>query len=143
MKILATAALAASLATGVWAEGQLHKVAVHVDENDPQVLNMALNNVQNLKAHYESIGDKVEVEIVAYGPGLLMFMQGKSPVADRITTMAMESDAVHFSACGNTIAGIKKKTGEEPVLLEEAKVVPSGVARLVELQEAGYSYVRP
>ena len=65
------------------------------------------------------------------------------PAAASATTMAMESDAVHFSACGNTIAGIKKKTGEEPVLLEEAKVVPSGVARLMELQDEGYTYIRP
>ncbi|WP_407495404.1 DsrE family protein [Pseudooceanicola sp. MF1-13] len=143
MKLLATAVLAIGLATSAMAEGMVHKVAVHVDQNDPQVLNMALNNVANLKAYYEGIGDSVEVEVVAYGPGLHMFIEGKSPVADRIVDMAMASDDVKFSACGNTIAGMTKKTGQAPVLLEEASVVPSGVARLVELQEQGYSYVRP
>ena len=43
------------------AEGMVHKVAVHVNENDPKVMNIALNNVQNLTNYYESKGDTVEV----------------------------------------------------------------------------------
>jgi hypothetical protein len=50
---------------------------------------------------------------------------------------------MHFSACGNTLAGMQKKAGHEIALLSEANVVPSGVVRLMELQSEGYSYVRP
>ena len=32
--------------TAVLAQEAMHKVAVHVDENDPKRMNMALNNVQ-------------------------------------------------------------------------------------------------
>ena len=35
----------------------------------------------------------------------------------------------------NTIAGMEKRTGETVTLLDEAEVVPSGVVRLIELQE--------
>jgi len=126
-----------------FAEGVNHKVAVHVDENDPQVMNMALNNVVNLTNYYESVGDTVEVELVAYGPGLNMFVEGKSPVADRISTMSLEMDNLSFAACGNTHRNMNAKAGKEVPLMSEATVVPSGVVRLVELQENGFAYIRP
>ena len=46
------------------AEGVTHKVAIHVDENDPQVMNMALNNAANVSAYYKSQGDDVVIEVV-------------------------------------------------------------------------------
>ena len=62
MKPLLTLTAAALIAaTGAMAEGVTHYVAVHVDENDPQVMNMALNNVQILSSYYESQGDNVIV----------------------------------------------------------------------------------
>lgn len=139
------AALATTLAltTGAWAEGMVHKIAVHVDQNDPKVLNMALNNVQNVIAYYESQGDTTEIEVVAYGPGLTMFVEGKSPVADRISTMSLQHDTLRFAACGNTLRKMSEKAGKDVPLLSEAEVVPSGVVHLVELQEQGYAYIRP
>jgi uncharacterized protein len=50
---------------------------------------------------------------------------------------------VAFTACGNTQAGMAKTEGKGIALLPEAKIVPAGVARLVELQEQGWSYTRP
>ena len=47
-----------------------HQVVVQVSQNDPQVMNVALNNIENLVKYYEEKGEKVEVEFVAYGPGL-------------------------------------------------------------------------
>jgi intracellular sulfur oxidation DsrE/DsrF family protein len=126
-----------------FAAGQMHKVAVHVDESDPKRINMALNNVQNLKKYYESQGQSVEIEVVAYGPGLHMLRADTSPVADRISAMSLEIDGLTFSGCGNTMKGMTKKEGKEISLLSEARMVPSGVVRLIELQEDGYAYVRP
>lgn len=137
-------ALALALAPMMgWAEGLSHKVAIHVDENDPQLMNMALNNVANVISYYESIGDTVEVEVVAYGPGLNMFVAGKSPVEDRISVMSLEMSNVSFAACGNTHRAMNKKAGKEVPLMSEATIVPSGVVRLIELQEDGYAYIRP
>ena len=142
MKHLLTAA-AVFAASSAFAEGQTHHVAIHVDQNDPQVLNMALNNVQNVAAYYHEQGDEVVVEVVAYGPGLQMFIPGQSPVADRISAMALEMDNLTFAACGNTLKGMEKKAGHAITLMSEAKITPSGVVRLIELQEQGYAYVRP
>ncbi len=125
------------------AEGETHKLAIHVDQNDPAVMNMALNNAKNAADYYEQQGDEVVIEVVAYGPGLNMLVEGKSPVADRISAMALEQEDISFAACGNTLAAMEEKAGGDVPLLSEAKVVPSGVVRLMELQEEGYSYVRP
>ncbi len=127
----------------VFAGEMVHRVAVHVDQNDPQVMNMALNNVQNIYKYYESKGEKVAVEVVAYGPGLNMYVEGKSPVAERIGAMSLGLDDLRFSACGNTHRRMSEKKGAEVALLAEVGIVPSGVIRLIELQEDGYSYIRP
>ena len=125
------------------AEGVKHFVAIHVDQNDPKVMNLALNNAVNVTNYYESKGDTVEIELVAYGPGLNMFVEGKSPVADRISVLSLQLENLSFSACGNTHRKMIEKTGGDVPLMSEATVVPSGVVRLIELQENGYSYVRP
>lgn len=143
MKKLALAAALAVAPLAAFAEGMVHKVAVHVNQNDPKVMNMALNNVQNLTNYYTSQGDEVIVELVTYGPGLNMLIAGKSPVADRISAMSLENENLTFSACGNTHRKMSEKAGKDVVLMDEAGMVPSGVVRLIELQEEGFAYVRP
>ncbi|ARE41268.1 hypothetical protein RGUI_3127 [Rhodovulum sp. P5] len=142
MKELALAGLLA-LGTVAVAKAETHHIALHVNQNDAQVMNMALNNVVNLTNYYKDHGDDVVVEVVAYGPGLVMYIPGKSPVADRIATMSLEMENLSFSACGNTYAKMSAKAGHDIALLDEAKIVPSGVVRLIELQERGFSYIRP
>ncbi len=142
-KLIASLCVAIAMGTSAFAEGVKHYVAIHVDQNDPKVMNMALNNAVNVTNYYESKGDTVEIELVAYGPGLNMFVQGKSPVADRISVLSLQLDNLSFSACGNTHRKMIEKTGGDVPLMSEATVVPSGVVRLIELQEQGYAYVRP
>jgi intracellular sulfur oxidation DsrE/DsrF family protein len=125
------------------AEGKTHYLAIHVDENDPAKMNIALNNAANVSKYYANKGEAVKIEIVAYGPGLHMYRADTSPVKDRIAAMSLENDNLQFSACANTMAGMAKKEGKKPELISEATVVPSGVVRLMELQEEGWTYVRP
>ena len=127
---------------GALAGGKTHKIVIHVDQNNPKVMNMALNNVKNVMKFYKAAGDKVELEVVAYGPGLHMLRADTSPVAQRIAVMAMNPN-VRFSACGNTHRKMSKKAGKPVTLLSEAQMVPSGVVRLIQLQEQGWAYVRP
>ncbi len=144
--LLSAAALALGLTTlagAALAEGQTHHIAFHVDQNDPKLMNITLNNVANVTSYYHDQGDTAVIEVVAYGPGLNMFVVGKSPVADRISAMHLEIDDLTFSACGNTLRNMSAKLGKEIELLDEAGVVLSGVVRLVELQEQGYAYIRP
>ena len=143
MKLTTAVALAALAAAPAYAEGKVHHVAVHIDQNDPAVMNMVLNNVQNLHSYYAEQGDTAQIEVVAYGPGLAMYVDETSPVKDRISNMALEIEGLSFAACGNTHRAMSEKAGAEVALVSEATIVPSGVVRLIELQEEGYAYVRP
>ena len=145
-KFIVSAILVIATAFGVsqaMAAGAVHKLAMHVDQNDPAVWNLALNNAENVRQYYESQGDTVKIEIVAYGPGLQMFVKATSPVKDRIAAMSLESSDVTFSACGNTYKKLVKKVGHEVPLVSEARVVPAGVVRLMELDNEGYTYLKP
>lgn len=141
--IVAATLCGPSMGTARAADAPDHRLAVHVDQNDPAVMNLALSNVANVQKYYADKGETVVVEVVAYGPGLHMLRADTSPVKDRIVVMSLESDSLTFSACGNTQHAMEKQEGKPVELLEEAAVVPSGVVQLIELQEAGYAYVRP
>lgn len=141
-RILAATALCL-VAGSALAEGLTHYVAIHVDENDPQVMNMALNNAANVASHYASVGDEVVIELVAYGPGLTMLIPGRSPVEERINAMTLEMENLSFSACGNTHRNMSQAAGSDLPLIDGVSITPSGVVRLIELQEQGYAYVRP
>jgi uncharacterized protein len=120
---------------------RVHRLAVHVDADDPAVMNLALNNAENAIEYYSGKGEAVQVEIVAYGPGLHMLRADTSPVEDRISRMAERG--VTFSACGYTKAAMEKREGKPVGIVPQATIVASGVVRLMELEEQGWSYVRP
>ena len=144
--LTAAAVVAGFAATGRAAEkAKEHRIVFQVDQNDPAVMNLTLNNVTNLMEYYHDKGEQAQIEVVAYGPGLNMFREDKSPVKDRIARLksgAFPSN-VAFSACGNTKKGMEKAEGHEIAIIPEATIVPAGVVRLTELQEQGWSYIRP
>jgi uncharacterized protein len=122
-----------------------HNLVLQVDQNDPAVMNLALNNATNVIEYYRAKGEDVNIDIVTYGPGLHMLRADTSPVQDRIKNfkdLAFPSK-VQFSACNNTKEGMEKKEGHPINILSEATVVPSGIVRLMELQQKGWIYVRP
>jgi uncharacterized protein len=124
-------------------EPPVHKLAIQVDENSPQIMNLALNNARNVLDYYSSKGEKVAIEVVTFGPGLHMLRDDTSPVKQRISAMALETPGITFIACANTQANMSKQEGTQIGLISEAKLMPSGVVRLMELQGSGYAYVRP
>lgn len=129
-------------ASSAFAEAK-HKIALHVDENNEATMNLALNNIANVVKYYQDKGEEVSVELVTYGPGLNMLRDDTSPVKDRIKSFGQNFENVSFRACGNTYKKMQEKEKKEIKLIPEAKMVPSGVITLIELQEQGYSYVKP
>lgn len=115
-----------------------HKVIIQVSTDDARTQKIALNNAANLQKAYGM--DNVDVQIVAYGPGLSMLTKN-SKNAERVESMAMQD--INFNACGNTMAKIESKKGQKPALAKGVEVVSGGVARITELQEQGYTYIRP
>jgi intracellular sulfur oxidation DsrE/DsrF family protein len=72
-----------------------------------------------------------------------MLRDDTSPVKDRIKSMAESRPAITFKACGNTQETMSKAENKQIPLVSQATVVKSGVVRVMELQEQGWSYVRP
>jgi uncharacterized protein len=137
-KIMAALFVSVALMFSSVASAELQKLVIQVSSNDAGIQRLALNNAVNVQ---KSLGiDNVIVEIVAYGPGLSL-LTNKSTQASRVSSLAMQD--ITFSACANTMKGVEKKTGKKPQLIEGVKVVPAGVLRIMELQQQGYSYIRP
>jgi hypothetical protein len=127
------------------AEGKAHHVAFHVDQNDPDVMNQTLNNATNVIEYYRGKHEDVDVDIVAYGPGLNMLRADTSPVLERIKHLKdmVFPGKIQFSACNVTKTAMEKREGHAISVVPEASMVPSGVVHLMELQEHGWSYLRP
>jgi hypothetical protein len=122
-----------------------HRIVLHVDQNDAEVMNLALNNAHNLFDYYRAKNQDIDVEVVAYGPGLHMLRDDTSPVKARIKELAEVSfpSNIVFSACNNTKQAMEKREGHPITIIPQATIVPAGVVRIMELQEQGYAYVKP
>lgn len=135
----------AAAGPGAAADTKIHRVSIQVDQNDPAIMNLALNNATNIMETYKEKGEEVEIELVTYGPGLNMFRDDSSPVKDRLKQIAQLSfpSKIKFSACNITKQGMEKREGHPITIVPEASLVPSGAIRLMELQESGWSYLKP
>src|ERR1700745_343050 len=120
-----------------------HRLILQVNSNEPAMMNLALNNASNVVQYYKDLGERVSIEVVTFGPGLHMLRNDTSPVKARIEALALSSPEISFKACGNTRENMSKAESKEIPLISEAKVVKSGVVRVMELQERGWTYVKP
>ena len=85
--------------------GAPNKVVIQVSSEDPRTQTIAMNNAVNLQ---KALGmDNVQIEIVAYGPGLGM-LTSNSKQSSRVSSLAMQD--IRFSACGNTMKQDRKST---------------------------------
>src|SRR6478735_3130887 len=114
---------------------KLHQLVLQVNTNDPATMNLA--------QYYKDLGEKVTIEVVTFGPGLHMLRSDTSPVKARIETLALSTPEISFKACGNTQQNMQKAESKDIPIIPQAQVVASGVVRVMELQEQGWTYVRP
>lgn len=114
------------------------KVVLQISDPNPFKQTLVLNVANNLIKHYGP--DRVEVEIVAFGPGLrLLFAENSNK--GRVNSLV--SNGVRFSACKNTITNMSKKLGHDPELSKHAIKVDAGVVRILDLVKKGYVLVKP
>jgi len=114
------------------------RIVLQISDPNPFKQTLVLNVATNLIKHYGP--DKVDIEIVAFGPGLrLMFKENVN--SNRIE--GLTSSGVKFAACKNTIAGMTKKLGHAPELNTNAVPVSAGVVRIIDLQDQGFKLIKP
>ena len=138
---LAIALAAATVSGAQLAVGQAaqkperYKVVLQVSDADPAKWNLALNNARNIQ---EDLGKgNVDVEIVAYGPGLGM-LKSESKVADRLA-QALDNN-VGLMACENTMRNTKVTRAD---MFSGIRYVDAGVVHLMKRQREGWAYIRP
>ena len=112
-----------------------YRVVIQVSDNDPAKWNLALNNARNIQ--HDLGAANVEIEIVAYGPGIGM-LKAESLVANRVGE-AVESK-VQVVACENTMAAQKLGKGD---MQAAVGYVPADVVELIKRQREGWAYLRP
>ena len=137
-KTLPLVALAAMLAFVVPVQAQQAarpRVVMQVSDNDPGKWNLALNNAKNLQADLGA--SNVDVEIVAYGPGINM-LKADSAVGNRVGEAL--GAGVAIVACENTMRG--QKLAKED-MLPKVGYVNAGVVELMQKQQQGWAYIRP
>lgn len=114
------------------------KVVLQISDPNPFKQTLVLNVATNLIKHYGQ--DKVDIEIVAFGPGLRLLFKDNS---NRGRIEGLSGSGVRFAACKNTIRGMGKKLGHPPELNPKATPVGAGVVRILELVDKGYKLVKP
>jgi uncharacterized protein len=134
MKLI-TLFLALAMFSSLGNAQQKQRVIFQVSDADPAKWNLALNNARNVQ---EDLGkDKVQIEIVAYGPGLGM-LKAESKVADRLAGAL--DNSIGLLACENTMTNTKVSRAEMYVGIAYVK---AGVTHIMKRQQEGWAYIRP
>jgi intracellular sulfur oxidation DsrE/DsrF family protein len=111
------------------------RVVIQVSDSDQGKWNLALNNARNIQADLGAAN--VDVEVVAYGPGIDM-LKLDSPAAARIDEATKAG--VKVIACENTMRGQKLTRAD---MLNGIGYVPAGVVEIMSRQQQGWAYIRP
>lgn len=111
------------------------RVVFQVSDDDAKKWNLALNNVKNVQQELGAAN--VDIEVVAYGPGIGM-LKFESSVAERVDE-AVKS-GVKIVACENTMKAQKLVKAD---MMSTIAYVPAGVIEIIKKQNEGYAYIRP
>jgi hypothetical protein len=119
-------------------DASTHRLVIQINQKDEALQDQVLSNIVNLQKHYGL--DNIEIEVVAYGPGV-WFLTEQSSYKQRIESLMLQN--VVYTACGNTLESIEAKEGKRPALIEGVEFTQTGIARIIERQEQGWSYLSP
>ena len=135
MKIIAFYIMAfiTLLANDASAQGANHKVVFQFTLADSMQQKAFSNQLKNLRKHWPD----AQIEVVAYNQGIDFLMTKRTRHHDIIADL--KKVGVRFVVCQNTM---NQRNIKEDELIEEAEIVPAGIAEIVEKQEQGWSYIK-
>ena len=114
------------------------RIVLQISDPNPFKQTLVLNVASNLVKHYGP--DRVDVEIVAFGPGLRLLFADN---ANKGRIQGLASSGVRFSACSNTMKKMTKALGGAPKLNKHSKQVVAGVVQIIDLVDKGFVLVKP
>lgn len=115
-------------------------VIMQVSQADPVRHGLVLDIANNLAKHYGG-ADMVDIEIVAFGPGVALVLAQDNKNAVRISSL--REHGVRFYVCGNTLDTMERKQQRRPSVLSGVATVQTGVAFMIEEIQRGYTHVKP
>jgi len=129
------------------------KVVYHINYDDPKKQAGALRNIQN---HINAVGaENLDLKVVLHGNGLALLLEPDSldqlkkfkhaNATDKMTAKVtdLKGQGVDFQVCANTVRGRKVDVETDLYDVDQADIVPSGVAEVAKLQQEGYAYIKP
>jgi intracellular sulfur oxidation DsrE/DsrF family protein len=119
---------------------QKHRIVYQLDDAGVDKAKFVLGNIRN---HVNGVGwQHIEaVELVVFGPALKSFVVKTIDPEVRHLLEALQTQGMTFGACGNTMKNFSIALQELP---DGSRPIPQGgVVRIMELQDAGYRYLRP
>ncbi len=115
-------------------------ILLQISDADTARQSLVLDIANNLNKHYGS-QDMVDIQIVAFGPGVSLLYADGNANAVRITSLL--AHGVRFYGCGNTLDTIERRERRRPEILKGVEIVQTGVAYMVEQIQNGYVHVHP
>lgn len=136
---LAAFGLASAEASNVREQPRKHRIFYHLNEAGIEKASAVLTNIQN---HVDVVGwQNIEaLELVVHGPALKTFVSKGIDPGVRGKLDRLLAGGLKVGACQITMQRQQLKLEE---LLEGLAALPSGVVRVMELQELGYTYIKP
>ncbi len=120
-----------------------HRMVIHVNSPTRETMAEALHNAANVMDYYREHGSAAAIEIVANGRGVTMFVAGMSPVGSEIAAFHARYPDTIFDACAISLAAVGKALNRKLEVMPEVHTVPSGAARILELEEQHFAYLKP
>jgi intracellular sulfur oxidation DsrE/DsrF family protein len=118
-----------------------HRIVYQLDDAGLDRARFVLGNMRNHVAGVGGWQNVESLELVVFGPALKGFSQDLIDPALKQTLEALQGQGMVFGACGNTMKNFSITAEQLP---SKSTILPQGgVVRIMELQEAGYTYLRP
>ena len=120
----------------------IHRLVLPINTDDPTTMRALISTSLNLPKYYQERNEAFTIEVVAYNAGVRMLRADTSPVKDMLRVLRTVNSNIRFVVCDATKLGMERQEGRPITLIDGVDLVPSGPGRIIELQEAGWSYIR-
>lgn len=143
------AALLAAAIAGAFAEKSdrareaagVHRVVILIDSDEEKIMGHAISYSMNITRAFAARHQSVKIEVVANGSGIRLLRADTSPLQPAVAMLRQTIPDITLSMCDSSRQIAEQKEGRSIGLIDGARLVPFGIGRVVELQEAGWSYV--
>lgn len=118
------------------------RIVLHVDSADPKRFNVMLDETEQLLKTSAQQQQKVRVEIITNGGGLLLVEKGNQAYTKRLQSLTKQYENLGLLVCQRALNKLKAETGVQLDLVPEAQVVESAMHQVIKRQQEGWAYIR-